>query len=1278
VSLTAGEFLADVAAVYTGGEAKGAFGSGRLIAPGLVLTAGHVVDYPTRSAPTSTGWKVRLLRDRSGDAGWVGSPYEAELLWRGSADLDLALLKFCGDVGLMPALQPVFASYDEAGELAEVDAAGFPEAWYTDTGALRDYAVRGKLRISPQFGPYAWSVRPADTPQDPRGWKGMSGAAICHLGSGARLYLFGAVQEVPANFSGGLLRVARLAYAFRDDVFRGHLRTALVRRPQLSSWSKISAKARRDRKGREQAASAANYRKVLATREREEKLAFAAKYRRAVREVLDYVEILGLTDLDPRRRDAQLSIAYLSLTTSAAGIGRLSYENLLDQLPQLGRRLLVEGTAGSGKSTLLRWAAVEAAKEEAPPQQIMASRARILDFPTAFKVGDEDWVTVTDYETRRSYSIPFESYSEAILAGKRLFAAWPNVSPRLHRARGQWRKTIPFQIRLRHLKEGFPEPEQFPTHLSTAIGKPPPGWVEELLQNGQAMLLIDGVDEVPEGTRREAALRFILDYAKLYEQSLIIVASRPGAFDKSMFAEMNFVQAKVDELSEPQRNEFIDNWHRAYALQRPRRPHDPDPKVIAGGLKNALIRQPQIARLATNPLLCAAICALHERRPNYLPKSEWEICASLSAMLVDHRDRHPGRQGNVDIEEFGPEYQLDYAVRRSILARLADAMIAQRISALPREEALSHVKATLQGVRDAANLDPNSVLASLVARSGVLREASIEIAPVDDSTSNDERDAVEFVHNTLKAWFASLESLEQNKPRAVANESLNADLAEVIVFAAAAPTQKVYAEKLIRALLAFASQQNKPDFRRAVQLVALRCDAVAAVLDSNLRRQLAQVADVLFPPTTFEEAGQLAVLGDAAVPRLVSGKVSADRLSAAIRCLRLIGSESARTVLEGYRDATDPEALEELTEIFDPLTLPPILKAAQNALLWVTLRLSIKKKIQNLSQLGGKPKLRRLWLSDTSINSLEPLVRLPELSSLNIDSTAVKDLSPLRSSRNIEELSLCYTRVDDVQPLTQLNRLQKLLLYGVRADLSPLANSASLNDLAIGSRSLVNLDFLSELLNLRTLSVLDAKLASIGPIASIQQIEKLVLWKLEVKDISPLARLSCLEKLDIRELPVDNLVPLGALAKLSEVYLRGLEADDISPLAGSKQLAKLTIMSLPVRDLVPLRAMTRLQSLTLADLPADDIGPVSHLADLRSLSISNMRIQNVAPLSQLSNLEFLDISKTQVHSLEPLIRLSNLRHVTAIDTPLPTEQVERFVAAGPGRDVRTLRFSAPV
>src|SRR5262245_20010562 len=231
MSLTLEDFLADVAAVYIGDATGGSFGSGRLIAPGLVLTAGHVVDYPKREAPERSGWKIRLLRERAKDGAWTASPHDAELLWRPPGDLDLALLRMSGDGKPEPSLKPLIASYDELGSIDHVDAAGFPEAWFTETGKLRDYTVRGSLRLAGQLSPYAWSVPTADRPDDPRGWKGMSGAAVCFVGPDDKLYLFGAVQQVPANFSGGMLEVARISDGLADTDFLSHLQTALGETP---------------------------------------------------------------------------------------------------------------------------------------------------------------------------------------------------------------------------------------------------------------------------------------------------------------------------------------------------------------------------------------------------------------------------------------------------------------------------------------------------------------------------------------------------------------------------------------------------------------------------------------------------------------------------------------------------------------------------------------------------------------------------------------------------------------------------------------------------------------------------------------------------------------------------------------------------------------------------------------------------------------------------------------------------------------------------------------
>jgi NB-ARC domain len=240
--VTPEEFLADVAVVFAGDATQGAFGSGRLIAPGLVLTAGHVVDYPTRQAPIRTGWKVRLVRERAQSGAWIAPPHEAELVWRGSSELDLALLRLTGDEMLAPTVKPVFASYHSIGSIDDLDAAGFPQAWFAKGDTVRDYTVRGSLRIATQYGPsapYAWSVPSADKPDDPHGWKGMSGAAVCKVGSDQELHLFGTVQEVPANFSGGLLEVAHLSAAFADDDFCNALRVSLGYEPPIAPWIPI-------------------------------------------------------------------------------------------------------------------------------------------------------------------------------------------------------------------------------------------------------------------------------------------------------------------------------------------------------------------------------------------------------------------------------------------------------------------------------------------------------------------------------------------------------------------------------------------------------------------------------------------------------------------------------------------------------------------------------------------------------------------------------------------------------------------------------------------------------------------------------------------------------------------------------------------------------------------------------------------------------------------------------------------------------------------------------
>ena len=236
--VTHSEFVADVTVIFQAGTGSG---SGRLIAPGLVLTARHVIS-PSRGP----AWSVLLLGEQKPGNPWE-KPRLAEVAWQGKGDVDLALLRLLPDADPRPTprLQPHFSSYDRAVSLGDVSATGFPEAWRTQT-RTRDFTVPGSLWISTRDGSYGWLV--AARPDDRTGWQGMSGAVVCHLVDDT-LHLFGVVEQVPANFSHGQLEVARLSKAFEDADFCHLLQTAMGALPQIKPFDPEEKKASQGPRG---------------------------------------------------------------------------------------------------------------------------------------------------------------------------------------------------------------------------------------------------------------------------------------------------------------------------------------------------------------------------------------------------------------------------------------------------------------------------------------------------------------------------------------------------------------------------------------------------------------------------------------------------------------------------------------------------------------------------------------------------------------------------------------------------------------------------------------------------------------------------------------------------------------------------------------------------------------------------------------------------------------------------------------------------------------------
>jgi Leucine-rich repeat (LRR) protein len=956
---------------------------------------------------------------------------------------------------------------------------------------------------------------------------------------------------------------------------------------------------------------------------------FERDYLDAVVKELDYVEILGIEELDSKSRRADLTVAYLSLT-ARLGDGNeqqtIEFATLLTLLPLFGNRLWIEGGAGSGKSTLVRWAALEAARRRLGP----ASSADVLDVAPDL----DRWLSFLRPDTSPEYENPFRTVAVHRFGAS---VANPFITAEKTVLREQaWRERLPFVVFLRFATDGV-RLDQLPRVAVHTIGVPPEGWLQQAFSDAGAgtLLIFDGVDEVPVGRKREKILEQIGDFAERFPKAQVLVTSRPGAVEDGTLD--GFQKVVLEDLSEPQKLRFIDHWHRALAANFKRKADDAVIAQLHQAALRELERQPTLGLLATNPLLCAAICAVHwlSRRKTVeeawqsgtlstasmqmgvLPASLWNLCEALTRMLVHQRDLDRELGGAA----FGPAYCLTYEQKREILARIAYGMVAgELLSAMARGDVRAHVEAALAGFRDQPPVSAEEVLRALLERSGVLRGSG--------------EDAVEFVHNTIKAFLAAKFYLGLLTPdemvrriAAGSPEELASGLDEIAIFGAASPDHPAYAQRLIEALLV-----SKPKARK-LRILALRCEAAArSHLPQETRTRTRALAPKLFPPLDSHEARQLAALGEDAVAHLnYQPSMKAETSAAAVHCLRLIGTAKAHETMRAYLATESLVVAEELLHDYNPLEVRAVLKAVRNRRKWSTVPPAIRAAIRELAPLHRLTRLRAITLSETQVVDLSPIANLVDLRWLNLTQTKVTDVTPIANLRNISELYLGYTPISNISPLESLKNLRSLYLHGTRVkDISPLSRLSELEILTLGDSQVENILPLRRLTFLTRLNVDNLPITRLDWLSDHRRLQKLELGGTRVSELAPLTHLTNLESIALWRTQVANLAPLTSLSNLRALYLSATPVADVSPLADLIELEALDLSGTQVADIAALANLTKLRTLDLAGTRVADATPLLSLTKLRTLDLAGTRVADVTPLVNLTELRSLDLSGTLV------------------------------------------------
>ncbi|GAA0927685.1 MULTISPECIES: S1 family peptidase [Streptomyces violaceusniger group] len=205
---------------------NGRFGSGSVIAPGLVITARHVVADSSGTLPEGCQVLVRLLRHGGGRAVPVA------VVWDGGRELDVVLLRGEPDL-LGRQLEPLRwgeLTCEAPTDRPECRAVGFPRAM--KRGDLRDCReVIGQVSAISglRAAKYELDVTNA-TAQEASGWSGLSGAGLfCHD------LLIGIVNAVPDGWGARVLWATPARRLLASDGFVQAVTAAVGAAPWLES-----------------------------------------------------------------------------------------------------------------------------------------------------------------------------------------------------------------------------------------------------------------------------------------------------------------------------------------------------------------------------------------------------------------------------------------------------------------------------------------------------------------------------------------------------------------------------------------------------------------------------------------------------------------------------------------------------------------------------------------------------------------------------------------------------------------------------------------------------------------------------------------------------------------------------------------------------------------------------------------------------------------------------------------------------------------------------------
>ncbi len=157
----------------------------------------------------------------------------------------------------------------------------------------------------------------------------------------------------------------------------------------------------------------------------------------------------------------------------------------------------------------------------------------------------------------------------------------------------------------------------------------------EKLKRGEAIVLLDGLDEAPTAAARKRLAKLVENCAGAFGKCRFVATCRPPAYEGEAVLP-DFEVARIDPLGDDAIETFLQRWCEAlYA-------GSPSEKESHGTELLRAVKAPGIRRLAQNPVMLTALAVIHwnEKR---LPEERADLYESIVRWLSQAREDRPGR-----------------------------------------------------------------------------------------------------------------------------------------------------------------------------------------------------------------------------------------------------------------------------------------------------------------------------------------------------------------------------------------------------------------------------------------------------------------------------------------------------------------------------------------------------------------------------------------------------------------------------------------------------------